>query len=98
MQAVEDPDGEIARERRPEGCDRPCSQGQGACQWDNPLLRREGNCRCAGRRWAPVLVDAVVSRMVPVKMAKGFTLYIAKAVMSGRGRDLIDLAKANLWD
>ena len=52
----------------------------------------------------PVLVDAVVSRMVlpippgiTVEMAKGFTLYMVKAVMNGRGDDLIDLAKANLW-
>jgi pyruvate dehydrogenase (quinone) len=53
----------------------------------------------------PVLVDAVVSRMVlPVPpaitadMAKGFTLYMLKAVFGGRGDDLIDLARANLWD
>ena len=52
----------------------------------------------------PVLVDAVVSRMVlpvppsiTVEMAKGFTLYMIKAVMGGRADDLIDLAKANLW-
>jgi pyruvate dehydrogenase (quinone) len=51
-----------------------------------------------------VLVDAVVSRMVlpippsiTVEMAKGFTLYMLKAVMGGRGDDLIDLAKTNLW-
>jgi pyruvate dehydrogenase (quinone) len=31
-------------------------------------------------------------------MAKGFTLYMLKAVMGGRGEDLIDLAKANLWE
>src|SRR5262249_19399351 len=50
----------------------------------------------------PVLVDAVVSRMmlpippsITVDMAKGFTLYMLKAVMGGRGDDLIDLAKAN---
>jgi pyruvate dehydrogenase (quinone) len=48
----------------------------------------------------PVLVDAVVSRMVlsippsiTVEMAKGFTLYMVKAVMSGRGDDLIDRAE-----
>jgi len=53
----------------------------------------------------PVLIDAVVSRMVlpippsiTVEMAKGFTLYMLKAVMGGRGDDLIDLAKANLWE
>src|SRR6201997_3653705 len=53
----------------------------------------------------PALVDAVVSRMVlpippsiTVEMAKGFTLYMLKAVMGGRGDELIDLAKANLWE
>ena len=52
----------------------------------------------------PVLVDAVVSRTelamppaVTVEMAKGFTLYMLKAVMSGRGDELLDLAKTNLW-
>jgi pyruvate dehydrogenase (quinone) len=30
-------------------------------------------------------------------MAKGFTLYMIKAVMGGRGDDLVDLAKTNLW-
>jgi pyruvate dehydrogenase (quinone) len=52
----------------------------------------------------PVLVDAVVSRMVlPIppaitaEMAKGFTLYMLKAVFGGRAEDLIDLARTNLW-
>jgi pyruvate dehydrogenase (quinone) len=52
----------------------------------------------------PVLVDAVVNRTelamppaVTTEMAKGFTLYMVKAVMSGRGDELIDLAKTNLW-
>ena len=52
----------------------------------------------------PVLVDAVVSRTelamppaVTMEMAKGFTLYMVKAVMSGRGDEMIDLAKTNLW-
>jgi pyruvate dehydrogenase (quinone) len=52
----------------------------------------------------PVLVDAVVSRMVlpippsiTVEMAKGFSLYMLKAVMGGRGDDLVDLARTNLW-
>jgi pyruvate dehydrogenase (quinone) len=30
-------------------------------------------------------------------MAKGFTLYMVKAVIGGRGEDLIDLAETNLW-
>ena len=52
----------------------------------------------------PVLVDAVVNRTelamppaVTTEMAKGFTLYMVKAVMSGRGDELIDLARTNLW-
>jgi pyruvate dehydrogenase (quinone) len=52
----------------------------------------------------PVLVDAVVSRMVlpmppgiTVEMAKGFSLYMIKAIIGGRGDDLVDLARANLW-
>lgn len=52
----------------------------------------------------PVLVDAVVNRTelamppaVTAEMAKGFTLYMMKAVMSGRGDELLDLARTNLW-
>src|ERR1700737_642394 len=52
----------------------------------------------------PVLIDAVVNRTelamppaVTLEMAKGFTLYMVKAVMSGRGDEVIDLAKSNLW-
>ncbi len=52
----------------------------------------------------PVLVDAVVNRTelamppsITVEMAKGFTLFMVKAVMSGRGDEVLDLAKTNLW-
>ena len=52
----------------------------------------------------PVLIDAVVNRTelamppsVTVEMAKGFTLYMVKAVMNGRGDEIIDLARTNLW-
>jgi thiamine pyrophosphate-dependent acetolactate synthase large subunit-like protein len=52
----------------------------------------------------PVLVDAVVNRTelamppsITTEMAKGFTLYMVKAVMSGRGDEVIDLARTNLW-
>jgi pyruvate dehydrogenase (quinone) len=31
------------------------------------------------------------------EMAKGFTLYMTKALMSGKADELIDLAKSNLW-
>ncbi|WP_024507956.1 ubiquinone-dependent pyruvate dehydrogenase [Bradyrhizobium sp. ARR65] len=52
----------------------------------------------------PVLIDAVVSRTelavppsIHVEMAKGFSLYMVKAIMSGRADEVIDLAKTNLW-
>jgi thiamine pyrophosphate-dependent acetolactate synthase large subunit-like protein len=52
----------------------------------------------------PVLVDAVVARTelvmppsVTAEMAKGFSLYMLKAVMNGRTDEIIDLAKTNLW-
>ena len=52
----------------------------------------------------PVLVDAVVNRTelamppsITLEMAKGFTLYMAKAVIGGRTDEVIDLAKTNLW-
>ena len=52
----------------------------------------------------PVLVDAVVNRTelamppaVTLEMAKGFTLYMVRAVMNGRGDELIDLARTNRW-
>ena len=52
----------------------------------------------------PVLVDAVVNRQelamppaVALEMAKGFTLYMVKAVMNGCADEVIDLAATNLW-
>ena len=52
----------------------------------------------------PVLIDAVVNRQelaippkVTTEMAKGFTLYMVKAIMNGRGTEVLELAKTNLW-
>jgi pyruvate dehydrogenase (quinone) len=52
----------------------------------------------------PVVVDAVVNRTelamppaITVEMAKGFTLYMVKAVLNGRADEVIDLARTNLW-
>jgi pyruvate dehydrogenase (quinone) len=50
----------------------------------------------------PVLVDAVVNRMelaippkVQMEMARGFSLYMLKAVLDGRAGDLIELGRSN---
>jgi pyruvate dehydrogenase (quinone) len=32
-----------------------------------------------------------------MEMAKGFTLYMVKAVISGRADEVVDLARSNLW-
>ncbi|MBE7213505.1 MAG: ubiquinone-dependent pyruvate dehydrogenase, partial [Gluconacetobacter diazotrophicus] len=51
----------------------------------------------------PVVLDASVERMelamppkVTAEMAKGFTLYMLKAVLNGRGDEVVELARANL--
>jgi pyruvate dehydrogenase (quinone) len=52
----------------------------------------------------PVVVDIVVNRQelslppkITAEMAKGFGLFMVKAVMSGRGDEVLDLARTNLW-
>jgi pyruvate dehydrogenase (quinone) len=52
----------------------------------------------------PVLIDAVVNRTelamppsITAEMAKGFTLYMVKAILNGRADEIVDLAKTNLW-
>ena len=64
----------------------------------------EAGIAAALRHDGPVLIDAVVNRTelamppaVTLEMAKGFTFYMVRAVMSGRGDELIDLARTNLW-
>ena len=51
----------------------------------------------------PVLIDAVVNRLelamppsINVQMTEGFSLFMLKAIMSGRGEEVIDLARSNL--
>jgi pyruvate dehydrogenase (quinone) len=52
----------------------------------------------------PALIDVVVNRQelalpptVKAEQAKGFGLYMVRAVLSGRGDKVVDLAKTNLW-
>src|SRR6202034_4106269 len=51
----------------------------------------------------PVGVEAVVAPeelamppAVTLEMAKGFTLYMLKAILSGRGDEIVELARTNL--
>jgi pyruvate dehydrogenase (quinone) len=51
----------------------------------------------------PGVIDAVVNRMelamppkITAEMAKGFTLYMMKAVMNGRADEVVELANSNL--
>jgi pyruvate dehydrogenase (quinone) len=52
----------------------------------------------------PALVDAVVHRQelsmpptITLQQATGFGLFMLKAVLSGRGDEIVDLAKVNLF-
>ncbi|MBR0645002.1 ubiquinone-dependent pyruvate dehydrogenase [Plastoroseomonas hellenica] len=52
----------------------------------------------------PVVVDAAVNRMelamppkVTAEMAKGFTLYMIKAILNGRADEIVDLARSNTF-
>ena len=64
----------------------------------------EGGIAAALAHDGPVLVDAVVNRQelamppkVTVEMARGFSLYMVKAVLGGRMDEVVDLARTNLW-
>ena len=39
----------------------------------------------------------VMPPSINIEMAKGFSLYMVKAIMSSRTDEIIDLAKTNLW-
>ena len=52
----------------------------------------------------PALVEVIVNRQelsmpptITAEQAKGFSLYMVRAVLSGRGDEVIDLAKTNLF-
>ncbi len=52
----------------------------------------------------PALLDVVVNRqelLIPptinLEQIRGFTLYMIKAVLNGRGDEIVDLARTNLF-
>lgn len=52
----------------------------------------------------PVIIDVPVNRLeliIPPKLVaeeiKGFSLYMARAIMSGKGNEILELIKSNLW-
>jgi pyruvate dehydrogenase (quinone) len=70
---------------------------------ESPADVKEGIAAALAQN-GPVVVDAVVNRTelamppaITTEMAKGFTLYMVKAVLSGKMDEIIDLAKSNLW-
>jgi len=63
-----------------------------------------GTLRAALEHPGPVVVDAVVNRSelamppsITAQMARGFSLYMLKAILGGRGDEVVDLAQTNLW-
>jgi pyruvate dehydrogenase (quinone) len=63
----------------------------------------ESALRTAFATPGPALVEVMVNRQelsmppnITLEQMKGFSLYLAKSVLSGRGNEIIDLAKTNL--
>ena len=63
-----------------------------------------GAVRSALAHDGPALLDVVVNRQelampphIELEQAKGFTLYMVNAVLSGRGDEVLELARTNLW-
>lgn len=55
-------------------------------------------------RPGPVVVDVKTNRLelampptITTKEAKGFSLYLLRAIIDGRGAEVVDLARTNLW-
>jgi thiamine pyrophosphate-dependent acetolactate synthase large subunit-like protein len=63
-----------------------------------------GALKEAFAHYGPALIDVVSNRQdlsmpptIELKQALGFSLYMAKAVLNGRGDEVIDLAKTTLF-
>jgi pyruvate dehydrogenase (quinone) len=41
--------------------------------------------------------ELVMPPAITVEMAKGFSLYMLRAVMNGQADQVVDLAESNLW-
>jgi pyruvate dehydrogenase (quinone) len=94
---------------RPRSCGVPCrSRGRKASgirgiRLTDPAEVEDGIADALAHD-GPVLVDAVVNRSelamppsITIEMAKGFSLYMVKAILNGRTDEIVDLAKPNLW-
>src|ERR1700754_3419550 len=64
----------------------------------------EAGIAAALKHDGPVLIDAVVNRQelaippaINLEMAKGFSLYMLRAILNGKTDEVIDLAQTNLW-
>jgi len=63
----------------------------------------EGALRAAFAHDGPALVDVVTSKYelamppkVQLEQAKGFSLYMLRAILNGRGDEIVELARTNL--
>jgi pyruvate dehydrogenase (quinone) len=70
---------------------------------EDPADLREALVR-ALRHPGPAVLDVVTNRMelsmppkATMEQAKGFGIYLAKAIISGRGDEIVELARTNLW-
>ena len=70
---------------------------------EDPAELREGVQR-ALRHDGPAVLDVVTNRMeltlppkTTMEQAKGFGIYLARAILSGRGDEVVELARTNLF-
>jgi pyruvate dehydrogenase (quinone) len=71
---------------------------------DFNVVGPDGKIDEALKRSGPALVEVLVSRQelsmpptITLEQMKGFSLFAIKAVLSGRGDEIVDLAKVNLF-
>jgi pyruvate dehydrogenase (quinone) len=63
------------------------------------MKKAAGVCGSGSRSWTAVVArrELAMPLAIATEVAKGFTLYMVKAALSGRTDQLIDLAQGNLW-
>jgi thiamine pyrophosphate-dependent acetolactate synthase large subunit-like protein len=77
--------------------------GIGGIRIESPIDLRDALMSALSEK-GPVIVDVVVNRnelvmppTINAEQVKGFSLFMVKAILSGKGNEVLDLAKANLW-
>jgi hypothetical protein len=93
-EAIEVPFGQVREREATSTVTRPAFKSRG-WYWGGNY----GRSICGSPRRSRYQADLwhCLPSAITMEMAKGFTLFMMKAVMSGRGDEIIDLTRTNLW-